>query len=63
MSGGGALGEPIAIRQGGARPLSLPTGETRAFLEHGDKVTFTASAWARGYVPIGFGLCRGVVRP
>ena len=44
-----------------AVPLSLPTGETRAFLEDGDEVTFRAFAEREGLPRIGFGECAGVV--
>ena len=46
----------------GAEPLSLPSGETRAFLEDGDEVIFRAHAQRPGYVSIGFGACRGTVQ-
>jgi fumarylacetoacetase len=57
------LGSLMEISQGGALPLTLPTGETRTFLEDGDEVMFTATASASGHVPIGFGQCLGVVTP
>jgi fumarylacetoacetase len=47
----------------GAEPLTLPTGETRAFLEDGDEVILRATAHREGFAPIGFGDCRGTVRP
>ena len=45
----------------GAEPLSLPTGETRAFLEDGDEVIMRGYAEREGAVRIGFGECRGTV--
>src|SRR5690606_30439102 len=45
----------------GAEPLSLPTGETRAFLEDGDEVTFRAWCERDGYARIGFGACVGKI--
>ena len=45
----------------GARPVQLPTGETRAFLENGDEVTFRGYCERDGFKKIGFGECRGVV--
>jgi fumarylacetoacetase len=55
------LGSLLEISQGGKAPLTLPTGETRSFLEEGDEIILTARAEAAGAVPIGFGECRGVV--
>jgi fumarylacetoacetase len=56
----GGLGSLLEISQGGKQPLSLPTGETRTFLEDGDEVTL--SAWCEGEgVRIGFGECVGRV--
>ncbi len=43
----------------GAEPLTLPTGETRAFLADGDEVTLTAYAEREGGVRIGLGRCVG----
>lgn len=57
------LGSLLEITRNGQRPLTLPTGETRTFLEDGDEVTFTAFAKAEGFVPIGFGTCVGVISP
>jgi fumarylacetoacetase len=45
----------------GAEPLTLPTGETRTFLEDGDEVIMRGYAEREGAVRIGFGECRGVV--
>jgi fumarylacetoacetase len=42
-------------------PLTLPTGERRAFLEDGDQVTFRAYAQKEGLPRIGFGECTGVI--
>ena len=47
----------------GVSPLSLPGGETRAWLQDGDEVVFSARAERDGFVPIGFGECRGTVAP
>lgn len=44
-----------------ATPLSLPTGESRAFLEDGDEVTFRAHAHREGLPRIGLGICSGIV--
>ena len=45
----------------GRRPLSLPGGEVRGYLEDGDEVTFTGRCMRDGYVSIGFGECRGTI--
>ena len=45
----------------GTEPLSLPTGETRKFLEDGDEVVFRGYAEREGAARVGFGECRGVV--
>ena len=47
----------------GAEPLSLPDGETRAFLQDGDEVILRGWCEAEGATRIGFGECRGVVLP
>jgi fumarylacetoacetase len=40
-------------------PFRLPNSESRRYLEDGDEVIFTARANREGFVPIGFGECRG----
>jgi fumarylacetoacetase len=55
------LGSLLEITQGGRKPITLPSGETRAFLEDGDEIALSARAAADGYVSIGFGCCTGVV--
>ena len=45
----------------GTEPLTLPGGETRAFLEDGDLVEMAAWCEAPGARRIGFGTVRGVV--
>ena len=47
----------------GAEPLTLPTGETRKFLEDGDEVIMRGYCEREGAVRIGFGECRGVIAP
>jgi fumarylacetoacetase len=46
----------------GTRPLALPDGEQRSFLQDGDQVTLTGWCENDGY-RVGFGECTGVVRP
>lgn len=43
----------------GTRPLALPSGETRRFLEAGDEVILRGRCERAGHVSIGFGECRG----
>ncbi|HET6350354.1 MAG TPA: fumarylacetoacetase [Candidatus Krumholzibacteria bacterium] len=45
----------------GSEPLSLPSGETRRFLEDGDNVAIRAFCEREGAARIGFGECRGNV--
>jgi fumarylacetoacetase len=45
----------------GTEPLTLPTGETRRFLEDGDEVVFRGWCERAGATRIGFGACAGLV--
>ncbi len=45
------------------RPIALPGGEARTFLEDGDEVTLRASAEREGFRRVGFGACAGRVLP
>ncbi len=56
-----ARGCLLELTMGGRERIDLPGGETRAFLEDGDEVIFTASCAREGFARIGFGECRGVV--
>ncbi|MEO8619940.1 MAG: fumarylacetoacetase, partial [bacterium] len=47
----------------GTEPLTLPTGESRKFLEDGDEVIMRGWCERDGYRRIGFGECRGIVVP
>ena len=47
----------------GTEPISLPTGETRTFLEDGDEVIMRGWCEREGVTRIGFGECRGIVLP
>jgi len=57
------FGSLFELTRNGAEPLTLPNGETRAFLETGDEVILTASASRDGYASIGFGACRAQILP
>lgn len=56
-------GSLIELTWRGTEPISLPTGETRKFLEDGDEVTFRGYCEREGAVRIGFGECRGEIVP
>jgi fumarylacetoacetase len=45
----------------GTEPLTLPSGETRRFLEDGDEVVLRGHCAREGFARIGFGECRGMV--
>jgi len=47
----------------GTEPISLPSGEQRAFLEDGDQVLITGYCAREGFRRIGFGQCLGDVLP
>jgi fumarylacetoacetase len=53
------LGSLQELTFGGIKPLSLPNGEQRLFLEKGDEVVFTGKCHRKGFVSIGFGEVRG----
>jgi fumarylacetoacetase len=65
LSGGsaGTLGCLLEITRRGKVPLSLPSGETRAFLADGDEVILRGYCDRVGFRRIGLGECRGVVSP
>ena len=46
----------------GADPIQLPSGESRRFLEDGDEVIMRGACEREGFVHIGFGECRGIIR-
>lgn len=55
-------GSLLELSWGGKDPITLATGETRAFIEDGDTLTLRGHAQGDGY-RIGFGACTGTVRP
>lgn len=57
------LSSMLELTFSGSKPVTLPDGETRGFLEDGDKVTFTARCEQEGFVSIGFGQCSGTIIP
>jgi fumarylacetoacetase len=54
-------GSLLELTQGGQQPITLPSGETRTFLQDGDRITLRAHASAPGARRIGFGACVGTV--
>ena len=63
ISGAGkdARGCLLELTWRGSEPITLPTGETRKFLEDGDEVIMRGYCERSGTARIGFGECRGVV--
>jgi fumarylacetoacetase len=58
-----SFGSLLELTQGGREPLTLASGETRRFLEDGDEIILRAHCRRDGYVPVGFGECRGRIVP
>jgi fumarylacetoacetase len=58
----GSFGSLLETTEGGRKPLELPSGESRRFLEDGDEVIMRARASRDGFASIGFGECRAAVR-
>lgn len=56
-------GSLMELTGGGEKPIALPSGEVRTFLEDGDEIILRATASAEGRVSIGFGECRAAVLP
>ena len=54
-------GSLLELSQGGTRPITLPNGETRGFLEDGDTLTLRAWCQREGARRIGFGECSGTI--
>lgn len=57
-----SLGSMLELAWKGTRPLILPSGETRVFLQDGDRVTITGWCQGDGY-RVGFGEVTGRVLP
>lgn len=58
-----ALGCMLELTWRGTRPVVLPTGEERRFLQDGDEVIMNGYLEAPGRPRIGFGECRGTILP
>jgi fumarylacetoacetase len=55
----GSLGSLLELTEGGRKPVALPSGETRRFLEDGDEIILRGRCRKPGAASIGFGDCRG----
>jgi fumarylacetoacetase len=58
-----SLGSLLEMTEGGKRPVSLPNGESRTFLEDGDEIILRARCARDGFPSIGFGEASAVVLP
>ncbi len=56
-------GSLLELTHGGKKPITLPNGDQRTFLEDGDIVTLTGRCHKAGFKPLGFGLCTAEVLP
>ena len=56
-------GSLLELTAGGKEPITLPSGETRTFLQDGDEIILRGHASAEGAVTIGFGECQARVLP
>ncbi len=57
-----SFGSLLELTSNGQKPLTLPDGAIRSFLEDGDVVSFTGRAKRNG-ISIGFGSCDGEILP
>jgi fumarylacetoacetase len=55
-----AYGSLLELSWNGTQPLELPGGETRAFLEDGDTLTFRGYAQGKSF-RVGFGEATGTI--
>jgi fumarylacetoacetase len=56
-----ARGSLLELTWKGTKPLRMPSGEERRFLEDGDEVVMRGYCEREGAVRIGLGECRGLV--
>lgn len=53
----------LELTRNGARPILLPTGESRTFLEDGDEIILRGSCEVPDHPRIGLGECRATILP
>ncbi|MHB8461998.1 MAG: fumarylacetoacetase [Vulcanimicrobiaceae bacterium] len=58
-----SLGSFIELSWNGARPLTLPDGQTRSFLQDGDRIIIAGTCSKPGERSIGFGTATGEILP
>lgn len=58
-----AFGSLMELTQAGKRPLALPEGGTRSFLEDGDEVILRGRCAREGFASLGFGEAAGRMQP
>lgn len=58
----GSYGSLLELTWNGKKPLTMPDGTVRTFLEDGDSVILRAHA-SKGDIRVGFGECRGTILP
>ncbi len=56
------FGSLMELSRGGEKPITLPNGESRGFIEDGDSITLAGHAQGDGF-RIGFGQCSGTILP
>jgi fumarylacetoacetase len=59
----GEAGSLLELSEGGKRPLTLRSGETRTYLADGDRVVFRGWCERDGFARVGFGAVDGIVLP
>ncbi|MCS6884000.1 MAG: fumarylacetoacetase [Acidobacteriota bacterium] len=59
----GSWGSLLELAWRGSRPIELPSGERRSFLEDGDEIIMRGYCVREGFRRIGFGDCRGRILP
>lgn len=57
------LGSLLELTENGSKPITLPNGEVRGYLEDGDEITLTGRCQREGFRAIGFGKCTGTILP
>jgi fumarylacetoacetase len=53
------LSSMLEFTTAGTKPVALPNGEKRGFLDDGDEITFRGRCSREGFVSVGFGSCMG----